>query len=301
MTRNIALSLTCSIFLLVSGLLYLQYRFLTKGQAEIATYAEGIHQQLIEHQQEQLSELIMRAEDRLLEEEKEPFKPMMPFFHEGILLFDEYLELASAVGEDNPSGMQELKETHALHLSLLEERAATFLTEFGEQMFLSEDEIEMKLKYYEDNILRENAWPRTKSLSTTNYTLGRDLLTLKYLTTLTQVIRDVSNLSGGKTLICFPPPSFFPVVQDGFSDPKLGEEISTTISIGKLDHSFLPEDMFVVINQDTLEMDGGWRESYTFKPTLRGKQVLEMQLFGKNPLTGEVYFEGKNYYNFHVR
>ncbi|SER31150.1 hypothetical protein [Neolewinella agarilytica] len=245
--------------------------------------------------------MIQEVEETLSEDEKDRFKPMIPFFYERRQLFKEYLEFASADIEDAPYSIQELEELYTSHLDVLEERTTVFMAEFGEQMDLSENELKFKLKYYQDNFWGGDAWPMTEGLSASDFTIRRDLLTLKYLTTLTQLVENISSIAGGKMLICFPPPSFFPVIQDGFSDPKLGEEITTTISIGKLDHSLNPEEMFIVINSDTLRLERGWREAYSFKPTRRGKQVLEMSLFGKNPLTGAVYSEGKNYYSFHVR
>jgi hypothetical protein len=168
-------------------------------------------------------------------------------------------------------------------------------------MNLSQEDIKVKGAYLKTAInerINTSLSIRDADLS---ILLNRDLLTVDYLNAVTLVLRDILYLTGGQTLICFPPPDYFPVINHGFSDPQLGETITTSISIGKLDYNHKPEDMFVLINGDTLEMNNYRMEAYSFKPTRRGKQVLKMELYLRNPLTGYAHREGINHYNYHVR
>ena len=99
----------------------------------------------------------------------------------------------------------------------------------------------------------------------------------------------------------FPPTRLLSRHQPWLLRPATWETITTSISIGKLDYNHKPKDMFVLINGDTLEINNYRMEAYSFKPTRRGKQVLKMELYLRNPLTGYAHREGINHYNYHVR
>lgn len=304
MSRTYALALIFATVTLVSGLFYGQYWYFTSQQAEVSAYAAGVHERVVVGQQKEMRRMTVEVTKRLRDETKERFRPIQGFIFEVEEKREAYLKLSKSIKpiiNDSKLLLRELALLHNSQLEWLKTRTKELLLEHGGQMDLRQEDIKVKSVYLETAInerMNTSVSIRDADLS---ILLNRDLLTVDYLNAVTLVLRDIFDLTGGITLNCFPPPDYFPVINHGFSDPQLGEMITTSVSVGKLDYSHKPEDMFVLINGDTLQMNNYRMEAYSFKPTRRGKQVLKMELYLRNPLTGYTHREGVNHYNYHVR
>ena len=300
MTKGYALALILTALSVFGSLFYLQNKILTERHAATFAYAEGVNARVIALKREQLDELVMKTGKLLQDETKERFRPIQPFMTLAREGEDQLIDAAEALTQGDTKELTPLLRLRSELLVSLSDSAIGLLEIYGHLMDLSPDDIEAKTDHLHKLVDQASA-PSEGCFSESSFSLQRDLIVLDYLNVLEKVLLDVTYISGGITLNCFPPPDYFPVINHGFSDPKLGESITTSISIGKLDHTHLPENMFVLINGDTLSMNRYWMEPYTFKPKRRGKQVLEMELYVRNPLTGYVHLEGRNHYSFHVR
>lgn len=304
MSRTYALSLIFAAVTLTSGLFYGQYRYLTDGVNETAAYAEEVHERVIAGQLEEIQEQTSVVFKLLNDETKERFRPIIGFAYHLEEKREAYLKLSKSINPNEEGAellLNKLTLLHDTQLTWLEEEVTEFLLEHGEQIDLNKRDIMVKTNRLKTKLEEFRNTASNLQEVSMNSLLKRDLLTVDYLNAVKLVLFDVYILTGGITLNCFPPPDYHPVINNGFSDPQLGETITTTVSIGKLDYSHIPEDMFVLINGDTLHMNDFGMEPYSFKPNRRGKQVLRMELHVRNPLTGHTHLEGVNHYSFHVR
>ncbi|MFK8163900.1 MAG: hypothetical protein AB8H12_15750 [Lewinella sp.] len=300
MSKGYALALIFTALCVFGSFFYLQNKVLTERHTAISAYSEAVNERVIALKQEQLDELVRKTNKLLQDETKVRFRPIQPFMALAREGENELLDIASAFEQGDIEDLNHLLRQRQDLLIILRDSAASLLMRYGHLMDLSPDDIKAKM-LHQQKIIAEATLPPINGFGASSFSFGRDLILLDYLNVLEKVLMDVTQISGGMILNCFPPPDFFPVINHGFSDPKFGETITTSISIGKLDHTHIPENMFVLINGDTVSMNRHWMEPYTFKPSRRGKQVLKLELFVRNPLTGHVYLEGVNHYDFHVR
>lgn len=300
MSKTYALAVMLAGTLVFSCLFYLQHQVLTTQHEKTFVYAEAVQQRVIKLKRAQLDELVRKTKTVLQDETKERFRPIGPFMKLAREGEGDLIDAAESLEQGNIAELKRLLQLRAGLLVMLHDSAVGLLKAHGHRMDLNPDDIEAKADHLR-KIVDKASIPPVNDFTEPSFSLQRDLMVLDYLNVLEEVLLDITRVSGGITLNCFPPPDYFPVINHGFSDPKLGESITTSISVGKLDHTLLPKNMFVLINGDTLAMNRNWIEPYTFKPKRRGKQVLEMELYVRNPLTGYVHLEGRNHYSFYVR
>jgi hypothetical protein len=242
----------------------------------------------------------MKIKDRLQEDSKERFRPILPFINKARQGEDELLDAALTFEEGDIEDLHHLHHLRQEFLNALRDSAASLLMRHGHQMDLSPDDINAKI-LHQQTVVEHISAPPTKTTSTSSFSLDRDLILLDYLNVLEKMLLDITQISGGRIIRCFLGPEFFPVVNTGFLNPRRGESISTRLSVGSYATTLDPEDITIIIEGDSLKPNMAGYIDYDFVAHRRGKQELEMELVLKNPLTGEVNKQGITKYHYFVR
>ena len=301
MSRTYALALIFAAVTLIGGLFYGQYRYLTGGQKEVAGYAAEVHERVIEGQLEEMERRAMEVEDRLEEDSKYRFRPILSFLNNAFERRDAYLDRVEENKENPDSDLAAFWHFHDAELDSLVTAYTTFLRKFGRDMDLRLEDINAKVTHVGKNIDEVRFESGGTMPFTSGKSLTQELLTLDYLEVVGRVVQDVIDLSGGKVISCFFWPEFFPVVSTRFLNPRLGETIYTRLSVGNYATELDPEDVTIIIDGDSLQPNSAGFIDYDFMARNRGRQVLEIQLLTRSRLTGEVKQQGVTEYSYFVR
>jgi hypothetical protein len=300
MSKGYALAVILTAISAFGSLFYLQNKVLTERHAATFAYAEGVNERVIAQKREQLDELVMKINKQLEEDSKERFRPILLFVAKAREEEDELLAAALVLKQGDSEDLNELLHQRQYILNNLRDSAASLLMEYGHQMDVNADDVDAKIVNHQ-RIIEEAIVPPIKDFSNPAYSLDRDLILLDYLNVLEKMLLDVTQISGGKVISCFFGPEFFPVISSQFSNPQLGETINTKLSVGNYATSLRSEDVFILVKGDTLRMGLDGTVDYNFKATKRGRQKFKMELFLRNPLTGEVRQEATSDYSYYVR
>ncbi len=299
MSKGYAVALILTNLSVFGSLFYLQNKVLTERHTATFAYAEAVNERVIELKREQLDGLVMRINDRLQDDAKARFRPIQPLITLARAGEDELIAAASVFEQGDSEELHTLLRQRQALLNTLRDSAASLLMHYGHQMDLRPKDIEAKILQHQKII--EQAIPvPTKIFTTSSFSLDRDLILLDYLNVLEKILLDVTQVSGGKTISCFWGPEFFPVISSQFANPQLGETINTKLSVGSYATSLRSEDVFILVQGDTLRMGLDGTVDYKFKPDKRGRQTFKMELFLTNPLTGEVRQEATTDYSYYV-
>ncbi len=284
MSRTYALALIFTALTLIGGAFYGQYRYFTDGQAEAYAYAAGVHERVVEGQLAEMKELAHLANERMEEDSKYRFRPILPFVKKAFRGRDAYLEKVEKERSKAAYDMVAFSRFHEKQLVSLSLAYGSFLKEFGHTMDLNERDVEIKLLNVEkivNRFLSANApVPQTA--------LTPRLLALDYLEVVRRVVRDVVETSGGRAIICNLGPTHFPILSMNVENPRKGEQVLAKVSVGSYFSELKPENIVLLIDNDTIEINNYGVADYSFTPSKRGKLKLDIELGIINPLTGEV-------------
>jgi hypothetical protein len=101
------------------------------------------------------------------------------------------------------------------------------------------------------------------------------------------VLRDINIYFLGCSRIIFN--EFFPIVNARHGAVKTNQAFEAELSIGTYSSQINPKNITMVVNGDTLGVDDEGKAMLVIPPTYRtGQQVLKLEAFVTNPLTGEV-------------
>lgn len=296
MPRTYALALIFAVVTLVSGLFYAQYWYLTGRQGEVTAYAEGVYERVVEGQLAQMQRLNMEVQDRLQDEAKYKYRPILPCLQHLFDRRDSYLDEAKKSNDIDNSYLADFVKLHNAELDSLATSYESFLRAFGGDMDLRLEDINAKVAHIGKAINEARLIHDNPLYSPSEVELTRCMLSLDYLAVLELVVRDVIDISGGKTTCGGE--WYFPIMVTDIENPRRGQKVKAKVWVGSYSTSLDPENVVLTVGSDTLKINPDGTADYMFTPKNRGKLEFNLGLSIINPLTGQVTrSEGIRTYN----
>lgn len=296
MSKGYAIALIFTTLSVFGSLFYLQHRMMAAELKAISDYAEGVHKRVITLKQESMSEAFKKLDDDLQDDTKFRFRPILPFIDKAQKREEVFLK--AAANEENLSmeGLLSLNELRQAHLEDLLTDYTTLLEDFGHQMDLRADDIDVKLKHISAAV-KEESHQAMPTFSTTSFSQGRDLLVLQYLNAMESVVLDAIQIAGGRVISCG---GYFPVFVANIYNPKRGQLVKAKVSIGSYSTALNPDNIILTAGNDTLTINPDGTADYEFSASKRGQHTIDLRFQITNPLTGLVQ-TGEGSYIYNIR
>lgn len=287
MTRPYIIALFLFGTAILGSLVYLHFYLIEQAENETFLRAEKVLGQVIMDQYEELDMRRMAIEDLLRDDSKLKFQPILDVFAEAEIQIEKYQEILDAWESIDAGTLQIVRISAYEALNNTVKEAKRIMLKHGEEFDLREDDIQHKLRIYDE--LAEELYPEaSEKLPIKNQLqlkVETRLATAELLSLMRGLLMDCNAIGCVRGLEV---DQYFPLIIDGYGDLKKGEARTFRFAIGSYSSSLDPDNVEIRVNGKRIPLGLDGMAEYPFLSYKGGEQWLKAECIITNPLTGEV-------------
>jgi hypothetical protein len=283
MPRAYALSLIFTSLTLIGGLFYGQYWYLTDGQEETLMRYEEVNELLLVQQSDALNALRKGMQQRLADDSRAKFRPVLSVF-EMADKGEQHLTDVFNQSIDSPSNVniQVLRDNTMESILSVVKAWTDDLDDSYKVYDLHESNLKERIKKYDK--LVTSAQNKIYGYRSNSIKFERNLLMLIYLSTIQEILFDISSMSNSCRMIV---DQFFPILINQFARLEPGQNSMIRVGIGSYASSLNPKDVKLMVNGTHLKIGYDGIGEYLLTSTSKNKQQIKLECEITTPLTDE--------------